>query len=84
MSGEEFKQNKVAIIGAGVIGSGWILRFLLNGWDVHVYDLDLTVKKDISELKFTNSSKINSLPLIVSQILSRVSLLEIFNCPFPS
>ena len=61
MSGEEFKQNKVAIIGAGVIGSGWILRFLLNGWDVHVYDLDLSVKKDISELYSDTKPLISSI-----------------------
>ena len=61
MSGEEFKKNKVAIIGAGVIGSGWILRFLLNGWDVHVYDLDLTVKKDISELYSDTKPLISSI-----------------------
>ena len=42
------------------------------------------IKNDISELKFTNSSKINSFPFIISQILLGVSLLEIFNCPFPS
>ncbi|WP_343117416.1 carnitine 3-dehydrogenase [Ostreiculturibacter nitratireducens] len=29
---------KVAIIGGGVIGSGWAARFLLNGHDVAVYD----------------------------------------------
>ncbi|WP_407492766.1 carnitine 3-dehydrogenase [Pseudooceanicola sp. MF1-13] len=28
----------VAIIGAGVIGAGWAARFLLNGWDVRVFD----------------------------------------------
>lgn len=27
-----------AIIGGGVIGGGWAARFLLNGWDVRVYD----------------------------------------------
>ena len=27
-----------AIIGGGVIGGGWTARFLLNGWDVKVYD----------------------------------------------
>ena len=27
-----------AIIGGGVIGSGWAARFLLNGWDVAVFD----------------------------------------------
>ena len=29
-----------AIIGGGVIGGGWLARFLLNGWDVRVYDPD--------------------------------------------
>ncbi|WP_112321646.1 carnitine 3-dehydrogenase [Oceanibium sediminis] len=27
-----------AIIGGGVIGGGWAARFLLNGWDVRVFD----------------------------------------------
>ena len=27
-----------AIIGGGVIGSGWAARFLLNGWDVRFFD----------------------------------------------
>ncbi|MGB1273990.1 MAG: 3-hydroxyacyl-CoA dehydrogenase NAD-binding domain-containing protein, partial [Luminiphilus sp.] len=27
-----------AIIGGGVIGSGWATRFLLNGWDVRFFD----------------------------------------------
>ncbi len=30
----------VAIVGGGVIGGGWAARFLLNGWDVRVFDLD--------------------------------------------
>lgn len=29
---------KIACIGSGVIGSGWAARFLLNGYDVAVYD----------------------------------------------
>lgn len=31
---------KAAIIGGGVIGGGWAARFLLNGWDVDVFDPD--------------------------------------------
>lgn len=31
-------KNTAAIIGGGVIGGGWAARFLLNGWDVNVYD----------------------------------------------
>lgn len=29
---------KAAILGAGVIGQGWAVRFALMGWDVSVYD----------------------------------------------
>ena len=29
---------KVAVIGAGVIGQGWAVRFASFGWDVAVYD----------------------------------------------
>ena len=32
--------RKAAIIGGGVIGGGWAARFLLNGWDVGVFDPD--------------------------------------------
>ena len=28
----------IAIVGGGVIGSGWAARFLLNGWNVRFYD----------------------------------------------
>lgn len=31
-------RRTAAIIGGGVIGSGWATRFLLNGWDVRFYD----------------------------------------------
>ncbi|MDF1854837.1 carnitine 3-dehydrogenase [Pseudooceanicola sp.] len=30
--------RSVAIIGGGVIGAGWAARFLLNGWEVRVFD----------------------------------------------
>ncbi len=41
-------QNKVAaIIGGGVIGGGWVARFLLHGWRVQVYDQDLSAKNKI-------------------------------------
>ncbi|HEU5243818.1 MAG TPA: carnitine 3-dehydrogenase [Gaiellaceae bacterium] len=32
------KPGPVALLGGGVIGSGWAARFLLNGWDVRLYD----------------------------------------------
>ena len=30
----------VAIIGGGVIGGGWLARFLLNGWNINLFDPD--------------------------------------------
>lgn len=41
--------NKTAaIIGGGVIGGGWAARFLLNGWDVQIFDPDPEAERKIS------------------------------------
>jgi carnitine 3-dehydrogenase len=40
--------RKAAIIGGGVIGGGWAARFLLNGWDVGVFDPDPEAERKIS------------------------------------
>ncbi len=43
--------NRVAaIIGGGVIGGGWLARFLLNGWDVNVFDPDPEAERKIGEV----------------------------------
>ena len=42
--------KKVAIIGGGVIGGGWAARFLLNGWDVSVYDPDPSAEETLFEV----------------------------------
>ncbi|MEO1308579.1 MAG: 3-hydroxyacyl-CoA dehydrogenase NAD-binding domain-containing protein, partial [Pseudomonadota bacterium] len=41
---------KAAIIGGGVIGAGWAARFLLNGWDVSVFDPDPDVERKTGEV----------------------------------
>ena len=41
---------KAAIIGGGVIGGGWAARFLLNGWDVAVFDPDPQAARKIGEV----------------------------------
>lgn len=33
-------EKTAAVIGGGVIGGGWAARFLLNGWNVNVFDPD--------------------------------------------
>ncbi|WP_306115945.1 MULTISPECIES: carnitine 3-dehydrogenase [unclassified Roseovarius] len=38
------------IVGGGVIGGGWAARFLLNGWNVRVYDPDPEAERKISEV----------------------------------
>ncbi len=43
-------KNTAAIIGGGVIGGGWAARFLLNGWDVRVYDPDPEAERKIGEV----------------------------------
>ena len=47
----ECNMNKTAaIIGGGVIGGGWAARFLLNGWDVRVFDPDPEAERKIGEV----------------------------------
>jgi len=42
--------QKAAIIGGGVIGGGWAARFLLNGWDVAVFDPDPEAPRKLGEV----------------------------------
>jgi carnitine 3-dehydrogenase len=42
--------RKAGIIGGGVIGGGWAARFLLNGWDVAVYDPDPEAPRKVGEV----------------------------------
>lgn len=39
-----------AIIGGGVIGGGWAARFLLNGWDVRVFDPHPDTERRVGEV----------------------------------
>ncbi len=41
---------KAAIVGGGVIGGGWVARFLLHGWDVSVFDPDPQAERKIGEV----------------------------------
>jgi carnitine 3-dehydrogenase len=46
--------KKVAVIGTGVIGAGWIIRCLAHNKIVHAYDKDIKLKKNlIAEIKRT-------------------------------
>ena len=37
----------IAVIGTGVIGTGWIIRFLIHNKIVHAYDKDIRLKKNL-------------------------------------
>jgi len=41
------KPKVAAIIGGGVIGGGWVARFILNGWRVQVFDSDAAAAEKI-------------------------------------
>ena len=46
--------KKVAIIGTGVIGAGWIIRCLAHNKIVYAFDKDIKLKKNLlSEIKRT-------------------------------
>lgn len=42
--------NKAAIVGGGVIGGGWAARFLLNSWNVSIYDPDPQAERKVGEV----------------------------------
>ena len=46
--------KKVAVIGTGVIGAGWIIRCLAHNKIVYAFDKDIKLKKNLlSEIKRT-------------------------------
>lgn len=69
-------QNKVAIIGAGVIGAGWAARFLLHGWDVAVFDPHPDTRRRVDAV-LGNARK--SLPALVDAPLPAAGTLQHFD-----
>jgi len=67
--------NKTAaIIGGGVIGGGWAARFLLNGWDVKLYDPDPEAKPNVADV-LENARR--SLPALYDQALPEEGKLKV-------
>lgn len=58
--------KKATIVGGGVIGGGWVARFLLNGWDVSVFDPDPEAERKIGEV--LNNAR-RSLPALYDKAL---------------
>ena len=42
--------RRVGMVGGGVIGAGWAARFLLNGYDVGVFDPDPEIGRKLAEV----------------------------------
>jgi len=42
--------KKAALIGGGVIGGGWAARFLMNGWNVSMFDPDPEAERKVGEV----------------------------------
>ena len=59
---------KAAIVGGGVIGGGWAARFLLNGWDVAMFDPDPEATRKIGEV-LDNARR--ALPTLYDKALPR-------------
>lgn len=58
--------RKACIVGGGVIGGGWAARFLLNGWDVRVFDPDPEAERKIGDV-LANARR--SLPALYDRAL---------------
>ena len=51
--------DNIAVIGIGVIGTGWIIRFLYNQKKIKVYDPNIEQKKNLlKEIKICLSEEL--------------------------
>ena len=66
--------KQAAIIGGGVIGGGWAARFVLNGWQVNLYDPDPEAERKVNEV-LQNARA--SLPLLADKSLPKEGRLVI-------
>ena len=65
--------KKIAIIGGGVIGGGWLARFLLNGHDIKLFDPDPESERKINEV-LVNAR--HALPMLYEGALPQEGKLE--------
>ncbi|UWQ02975.1 carnitine 3-dehydrogenase [Aliiroseovarius crassostreae] len=68
--------KKATIIGGGVIGGGWVARFLLNGWNVSVFDPDPDAERKIGEV-LDNARR--SLPALYDKSLPAEGVLTFYD-----
>jgi carnitine 3-dehydrogenase len=66
----------VGLLGAGVIGGGWAARFLLNGYDVVLYDPDHEAPRRVGELVENARRSLGALTLAPLPAEGRLTLTE--------
>jgi carnitine 3-dehydrogenase len=64
---------KAAIIGGGVIGGGWAARFLINGWDVAVFDPDPEAPRKIEAVMANARASLPALSDVPMPALGRLT-----------
>ena len=62
----ENSNSEIAIIGAGVIGAGWSARFLINGYNVALFDPDIRAQNECSRV-IKNAERAMELLTIVNR-----------------
>ena len=70
------KKIQFAVIGGGVIGGGWVARFLLMGSDVKIFDPDPEAPRKIDEV-LSNARR--SLPALYEHALPPEGSLSFVN-----
>ena len=65
--------KKVAVIGTGVIGAGWIIRCLAHNKIVYAFDKDLKLKKNlISEIKPFDIENLIKLKIVQGGMIPKI------------
>ncbi len=72
-----------SIIGGGVIGGGWAARFLLNGWDVRVFDPDPEATRKIGEVLANARRSLPGLSDVALPPEGRLSFTTAYLTPLP-
>lgn len=72
--------RRIGIVGCGVIGAGWAARFLLNGYDVAVFDPDPEIERKLGQVvanaRRAQGRLMSGLPVVEGRLAIVASLEE--------
>ena len=63
--------TKIAVMGTGVIGAGWIIRALAHNKKVVAFDKDIKLEKKLIKEKFVNKEYLNNVKKSVIKELNK-------------